>query len=423
VLCLVPGVAAAQSVETAPSVSTTRNVPLLPPPQVPIAPQFGSGFLSEALQPEQPLRSAIKIIPNVTLSEEYNDNILLDNQRKVWDFITGITPGLSVALETRTYHLLADYNFTAEFYARDSTRNNAFANQHFTLDALYRPTDQLTLSLIDSFTASTDSNLVAAEGVSTGRNRSWSNTLAPAVAYQIDQFWSVRAGGSWTTQRFQRDELSGSDVYRANVELERAFSRQLRGSLGYEFAYFDIEREDKSTTHTPRVGVNWRLTPTITVAVSAGPTFEMKDDGADRITPAVRASYDQRTFFGSVGLAFDRQVATAGGLGGTSDNTSVGGQVELTRLLRGLTVSLAPRYSWVQSADNDRIDIQSFTVPLQVTYRITAWMAAVARYQFFRQRSDSEVRDSAGGVIANDADQNRIFVGLQFGYPFTFDRP
>ena len=54
---------------------------------------------------------------------------------------------------------------------------------------------------------------------------------------------------------------------------------------------------------------------------------------------------------------------------------------------------------------------------------LAAWLAAVASYQFYQQRSDSTVRSSAGRLIAEDADQNRLFVGLQFGYPITFDRP
>jgi hypothetical protein len=50
-------------------------------------------------------------------------------------------------------------------------------------------------------------------------------------------------------------------------------------------------------------------------------------------------------------------------------------------------------------------------------------MAAVARYQFYRQRTNTTITDTRGDVFAADADQNRIFVGLQFGYPITFDRP
>lgn len=404
VVCLGPALAAAQ--------------------QVPIAPQFGTQSATQDPQKLQlPLRAPITLVPSITISEEYNDNILLNNRDRRWDFITGVTPALNFIWESRTHRLLAGYNFTAEWYARDETRNSAFDHQNFSLDGMWRLTEQLTVNLTDGFTATTDTNLISPAGVSTGRSRSWGNVLGGGASYQLDPLTSVRGGGSWAVQRYSRSELEDSDIYRANAGLERTLTRQFRGRLGYEFAYFDIQRESKVTTHTPRAGFTWQVTPTITLAASGGPTFEEHEHGASRITPAVTANYDQRLWFGAVGLGFDRQVATAGGLGGVTDNTSVTGRVDVLTLARGLTVSFLPRYSWVKSADNNRIDIASITLPLQVTYRLTAWMAAVARYQFYRQRTDSTVRDNAGNLIAADADQNRLFVGVQFGYPITFDRP
>jgi hypothetical protein len=396
---------------------------------VPIAPQFGTPLGTPDPQKLQmPLRAPITLVPSITVSEEYNDNILLDNHNRQWDLITGITPGLNFIWESRTHHLIAAYNFTAELYLREPGRDNAFNHQNFTLDGMWRASERLTLTLTDGFTATTDTNLISPEGVSVGRNRSFGNVLAAGAAYQIDDFTSVRGGASYAVQRFENSALDDSNVYRVNVALDRALTRQLRGTVGYELGYFDIQHEDHVTTHTPRIGVSWQVTPTITLTVIGGPTFEEHQNGGSRVTPAVTAAYDQKMWFGAIGLGFDRQVATAGGLGGVTDNTSVYGRVDLLTLMRGLTLSFVPRYSWVKTPSgeptrNGRIDIQSFTMPLQVTYRLTAWMAAVARYQFFRQRTPSEIRDNAGDLIATDADQNRLFVGLQFGYPITFDRP
>jgi hypothetical protein len=402
--CLAPGLAAGQP--------------------VPVAPQFGGGEgRQDPQQLQMPLRAPFTLIPTITISEEYNDNINLDNNNRQWDIITGITPGLNFVWESRVHQILASYSFTAELYARDQTKNSAFANHNFSLSSTWRPTERLTLNFGDTFTASTDTNLVAPEGVSTGRNRSWGNSVSAGASYQLDELTSVRGGGSWSVQRYKSADLDDSDVYRIGGGLQRRLSTTLQGTAGYEFAYFDIEREDKVTTHTPRLGFIWQVTPAGSLSASGGPTFEEHNDGASRITPAITANYDHRVFFGLVGIGFNREVATAGGLGGTTDNTSVTGRVQVTTLGRGLTLSFLPRYSWVKSADNDRIDIASFTLPLQVTYRITAWMAAVARYQFYRQRTDSEVRDRAGNLLAADADQNRIMLGLQFGYPIPFDRP
>ncbi len=409
-VCLVPGRALAQ--------------------QVPIAPQFATqGPAQDPQKLQLPLRAPFTLLPTITLSEEYNDNILLDNHNRTWDLITGITPAINLIWESRTHRLIAGYNFTAELYLRDPTRDNAFNTQNFNLDGMWRATERLTLTLADAFTATTDTNLISPAGVSVGRNRSWGNALSGGAAYKLDEFTAVRGGASYALQRFSRGELDDSDVYHGYLFLDRTLTRQVRGSIGYDFGYFDIEHEDKVTTHTPKVGASWQVTPTITLAVNGGPTFELHDNGDSRITPTVTATYEQTVWFGSVGLGFDRQVATAGGLGGVTDNTSVFGHVDVITFARGLTLSFAPRYSWVKSAgkirsaDNRDIDISSITLPLQVTYRLTAWMAAVARYQFYQQRTAHEVRDTAGNLFAADADQNRLFVGLQFGYPITFDRP
>jgi len=388
---------------------------------IPIAPQFAT---EDPQKLQMPLRAPFTLLPTITVSEEYNDNVNLDNRHRDWDLITGISPGLAFIWESRTHRLVAGYNFTAELYLREPGRDNAFNAQNFNLDGTWRATEQLTLNITDNFTLSPDTNLISPQGVAVGRNRSWSNTLSGGAAYQIDERTSIRGGASYTVQRYSDDDLVDSDVYRATIGVERALTRYFRGTVGYEFGYFDIEREDKVITHTPRLGFIWQVTPTITLAASGGPTFEQHPDGGDsRITPAVTATYDQRVWFGTIGLGFDRQVGTAGGLGGVTDNTAVWGRIEVLTFARGLTLSFLPRYSWEKTANSNRIDIQSLTLPLQLTYRITAWMAAVARYQFFRQRTDSEIRDSKGELLAHDADQNRVFVGLQFGYPITFDRP
>ena len=76
VACLSPGLAAAQP--------------------VPIAPQFGAPSPTQDPQKLQlPLRAPITLLPSITISEEYNDNILLDNRNRQWDLITGITPAIN----------------------------------------------------------------------------------------------------------------------------------------------------------------------------------------------------------------------------------------------------------------------------------------------------------------------------------------
>ena len=56
-----------------------------------------------------------------------------------------------------------------------------------------------------------------------------------------------------------------------------------------------------------------------------------------------------------------------------------------------------------------------------MTYRLTDYVAIIGGYQFFHQRSNSTQLSTLGLPLANDADQNRVFFGLSFGYPIKFD--
>jgi hypothetical protein len=383
----------------------------------------GAQILRQAPDPQQlqpPRRAPLTITPSLTVEEEYDDNILLNNDDRRWDFITRFTPGLSLEIERPLYRLTASYDFTADIYARNPARNHAFDRHRFLLDSLYRVDPQLTLTLTDTFSFNTNTNLIGAEGVATGRDRAWSNSLAGGAAWQATPRTALRGSASWTIQRFQRQDLHDSDVYRAEAAVERTLTPRLTGSLGYEIAYFDIQDEVTVTAHTPRLGVIYRFTETVTGSLSAGPSVEVPERGDIHITPAVTASLRQRTAWGTAGVDYTQAVGTAGGLGGTTVNQSAGLFVQLTTLTRGLVVEAGPRYTIVESHD-DRIDVQSFSLPVTAIYRLAPWVAVVASYTFFRQRSDSRLTSPAGIALANDVDQNRVSVGLTFGYPIRFD--
>ena len=398
--------------------------------RIPLSPYVLPSRTDDPQQLQMPRRAPLTIVPSVTVAEEYNDNVNLSNANRESDFITIIQPGVAVTLESSTYRLAAGYSFSADMYAREPGRNAAFDRQNFDLDTQWRPTEQLTLTLIDTFLLTTNTNLISPEGVAAaGGDRAWSNALRGGVGYRLTPFTTLRGGGSYTVQRYDSAAVEDANIYTADVAVDRVLSTNLTGTLAYEVAYFDIEFEPTTWTHTPRLGASYRLTNTITLSLSGGPSFEIPESGSrdSRVTPAVTALYEQRMFFGTLRADFDRRIGVSAGIGGPTDNTSVGGRVDVLTLMRGLTLSLGARYAWVESPDNrqPRIDIQTFTLPLTATYRITAWIAAVAGYQFYRQRTGSApvVNQRSGLVIAEDADQNRVFVGLQFGYPFTFDRP
>jgi len=63
--------------------------------------------------------------------------------------------------------------------------------------------------------------------------------------------------------------------------------------------------------------------------------------------------------------------------------------------------------------------VRAFRLVLRANYQITPWMGLLTSYNFFHQRTDTTT--TAAGLTVNDVDQNRVFLGLQFGFPIKRD--
>jgi hypothetical protein len=380
------------------------------PPGTPALPPTG----------EPARRGPITITPTLGVTGEYNDNVFQDNDNRVDDFIIAFTPGIAVTIETPIYRLLGSYSFTAEIYADNTELNDAFARHDLQLEGEYRVSPRLTLSLTETLAISNYTNAVSTEAVSTGRTGATSNTLSPGVAYQLTPRTTLRGRGTWTLLRYDTDAALDSDTYAVEGFVDHAFTPRLTGSAGYQFAYFDVQDVAGTSTHTPRVGLTYRFTPTLTGSLSGGPSFVVSDDDFE-VTPALTAAVQQRFSWGALSAQYDRAVGTAGGLGGTTDNQTVAAILQVDGLVRGLTVQFSPRYTHLSSTFGDEVDIDTFSLTLQARYQINRWLAAFGGYNFYLQRSSSSTVTGAGTVTATDVDQNRVFVGLQFGYPIRID--
>jgi hypothetical protein len=367
--------------------------------------------------PDFPVRGPLVVYPTLTLGVEYNDNVFLNNQQKRSDVIFSVTPGVQVILESVTYRWAAGYSLTGEKYFHNSELDSAVQRQNFFLTGSQRLSPQFTLTLNDVFIEDNNTNFVGTDNIAVGRQKARSNVLAPGFTWAFAPKTSLRVEASYTLQRYDDPAAADSNVYRLTTDLTHDFTGRFRGILGYEARYIDVERQFGVTTHTARLGATYRFTPLTTATVIVGPTVRVTRDESPSLSPFVDASITNVFAWGSATAYFQRSVGTAGGAGGTTENTSFGGLVAVTSLVRDLILEAGPRYSIAQSTGGgDAIDVRSFSLDLRATYRFTSWLAGVAGYRLFLQRSDSQ-----SATIARDVDQNRVFLGVQFGFPVKFD--
>src|SRR5919198_738175 len=68
-------------------------------------------------------RGPLTLIPSIGISEEYDDNVFLDNKNRRGDFVSRFSPGLTLMANRPDYELRAGYTFSAEVYAKESELN------------------------------------------------------------------------------------------------------------------------------------------------------------------------------------------------------------------------------------------------------------------------------------------------------------
>jgi len=379
--------------------------------------QFAGRTPGATFFPEVPVRGPVVLYPTLTVGGEYNDNVFLSDERKQSDFIISVTPAVRLVLESSVYRWSAGYSLTAEKYLDNSQLDSAVQRQNFFLTGSHRIDPRLTLTLSEIFIEDKNTNLVGEENIAVGRRTSRSNSLTPGFSWQFAPLTSLNASLSWTLQRFDDPAAFDSDTYRLTADVNHDLTARLRGIVGYEGRYIDVESQPALTTHTLRVGAAYQFTPTLMGTLIVGPTVRVSREDTG-VSPYASAALSGLFSWGTVTGFASHYVGTAGGLGGTTENTAIGALVQVTTLLRDLVIEGGPSYYLSKSIGNrgTDVDVRSFTFDLRAAYRFTSWLAAVGGYRFFAQRSDS-----GSTRLAGDVDQNRLFVGVQFGFPKKFD--
>ncbi|MGH7318253.1 MAG: hypothetical protein ACRELA_01280, partial [Candidatus Rokuibacteriota bacterium] len=91
------------------------------------------------------------VIPSLTLSEEYDDNIFGQSSGRQSDFITRITPGITAGYQSAPLTILGNYSVGAAIFAGHSELNDIADRQQGGLTFRYLPTQRLTLGLNVSY--------------------------------------------------------------------------------------------------------------------------------------------------------------------------------------------------------------------------------------------------------------------------------
>ena len=368
--------------------------------------------------PRQPvvIQQPWTLIPSLDVSERFDDNIFLTVHDRKSDFITELTPRLTLEYHSNRFNLSGSYSVVAQYYAETTDLNNFGDNQQGVLTLDYRATPEFLVSVAGYYARTSDTTSPLARPIVP------ETVIVPPTSQserRLSQLYGLNASGSY---RFDA-RTTGTVMYSfAAVEQEdtpATYSNSPSLGVSYELTPVDVMSMTASVAlytvsssapdqeaYTLTLGWRRQWTPNLTTSLAAGP--QLIDE---EVHPTVIASSSyQLTRELLASLTYSYGTGLVVGDAGAQQTSSLSGSLsyrprpELEILVSGSWTKSFP----VGASFDEGTDW--FFAALTARYQFTKWLSAHLGYQF-------SLSDSASGESIPD---NQLVVGVTFSYPFPF---
>jgi hypothetical protein len=378
----------------------------------------------------------IRLVPMVSVREEYNDNINLDPTSKMKDFLTTLSPGLKLESSTERLKAGVSAGLDQRLYA-DHTYLNAL-DQFYAGNIMYAFTPKLNLGATAGFTQTSSPNRdIETTGlVQTGGTRN-SQNYGISGDYVLTEKTRAALSGGYSQDRYtgtRNSNLQDLDTGTGNLMINHDIgsllpSTQARFGMNYaRYQYTDSTTENYSGT----VGLSRPFNEVWFASVDVGcryTTSQFDDTGlqsAPAFSSGRAAPSEETSGWGAVGnamvsykgektsvdISLKHDIAPASGRTGAAELTALGISMnrKFTQELSGI---FACGYFLNNAGQGEfsaqQIDSQTLYIRPGIRYDITRDLAVDATYTY--TRVDYQ-RDADSTV-----DQSLVMVRFYLQYP------
>lgn len=353
------------------------------------------------------------LIPSLTLTEAFDDNIFGSASGQRADFISRFSPGLQAGYRSEPLTLLASTSFDAEVFANNPQQNDAMSGKHAGMNLKYLPILPLTLGLDLAYTETRSPGTLApiltpdvpANTLEFGRRRATFFSASPSIAYQFTPLTSGTSGYSYTNTTLEGGTTNTG--HQGRLGLSHRFTPLDTGTFDYRLSVFEDSTSSTTIFHALTLGWTRQLTPQTTVSVQGGPRFS-----GGPVSPEVNArlahefkTFDQRA---RASLDYSRSEGFVIGQAGSVKIESVTGSIGFEPL-KLLQVSLGG--SLTRLSGGTRSDTTSYGATAEASYQLLRWLTARASYRFGLQDQNT------GGIR-----HNVFSLSLDASYPIRIDQ-
>jgi hypothetical protein len=396
----------------------------------------------------------VELIPSISVSETYDDNINLTRTNEQSDYITAVTPSLALNVLTQNTRLGMTYAPSFVWYADFDGNNNT---RHLgTVGWEQQLTRYLDFTLTDTYLNSEDplEDETDLRAERTTRNKYWVNTARAEMGYvfgaesrlgvgygradrendditlddskvqtpfaNLTHWFNIRHGMAlnytYTDAQFTREGGGTADDdytgHGAGVRYIHRFNPRTSAYVDYGYTTRDFEGiEEDYDIHNGSIGFDHAFSPQYSLSAGAGYFIRVND---------ISENQDGPTFNLALTRTFARGTITIGGDGGwgeeyldrdgTGFTKYYGGFARVTyQVLEQVGIYAGASYR----QDKDDLDVQSkfFRGNCGVRWSFMRWFSLALDYTYADRSDDIEI---------NSYKNNRVMLVLSASKPYRF---
>ncbi|MCF8107450.1 MAG: outer membrane beta-barrel protein [Desulfohalobiaceae bacterium] len=403
----------------------------------------------------------VTVTPSLSTSAEYDDNIFLDEDDTESDMLFIVSPGIGLALQSKSTSGSLSYTPSKVYYKENSRLDNWRHSANLSFRHAFN--EFFSFGLQDTFLLTDDPLAEDIRGLTEeeikdrtrqGRNEYWRNNLSGSfdyqfgpgkrlsagytynileeendaeddarergpfvnLSYRLDDDNSLRGGYRYQEYEYEREDGTPArediEAHNVNVSYVRKIDHQTSANLGYGVSTrdYDGDRSDYMV-HDVSVGVRHAFSEHFSGAVSVGYFYQDEDDGGDSEGYTFRGSLNRSFEYCSIGLS-----AEHGWDEDFLDRTPEG----FTKYWRfSANWSCTPyenlrvfaNLSYRMEDDENRADENILTAQAGISRSFWRWYALSLRYLYRLNESDR---------AGDDYTDNRVVLSVSFSRPYNW---
>lgn len=219
-------------------------------------------------------RAEFRITADMSVREEYNDNIFLTSSDKKDDFITTLTPSVKLLYNSNHIKLTLDYTLTLKVFSDNTDQNDIYHG--ITLDSdinLYKKIFFLKITDLYTRVPIDERGKVGLDNLFVNMTDTNRFSFNPYIIYPLTDTLNARFDYIYENIWYEADEGDDTENHTISMALSKEFSPRLSSTISYSYLIHRPDKTEEYDKQDTKITTKYLLGPGLTLTGGIGHTW------------------------------------------------------------------------------------------------------------------------------------------------------